>query len=50
MRRRGGGCDSWGHGQLTRENHRYGFHMPKTNARDKFYTKLEQERAAEKAA
>ncbi|SPO07126.1 related to cytochrome-c oxidase chain VIIa [Cephalotrichum gorgonifer] len=27
----------------------YGYHMPRTNARDNFYRKLEQERAAEKA-
>ena len=27
---------------------RHGFHMPRTNARDKFYAKLEQERAAER--
>ncbi|KAL2111239.1 hypothetical protein VUR80DRAFT_10366 [Thermomyces stellatus] len=26
----------------------YGFHKPRTAARDNFYTKLEQERAAEK--
>lgn len=25
---------------------RYGYHMPRTNARDRFYEKLEQERAA----
>ena len=27
---------------------RYGFHMPRTNARDAFYNKLEEQRAAEK--
>ncbi|CAI4215695.1 unnamed protein product [Parascedosporium putredinis] len=27
----------------------YGYHMPRTNKRDAFYAKLEQERAAEKA-
>jgi hypothetical protein len=27
---------------------RYGFHMPRTNARDNYYIKLEEERAAQK--
>lgn len=26
--------------------HRYGYHMPRTNARDNYYKKLEDERAA----
>jgi cytochrome c oxidase subunit 7 len=26
--------------------HRYGYHMPRTNARDNYYKKLEEERAA----
>ncbi|RFN49210.1 cytochrome c oxidase subunit 7 [Fusarium flagelliforme] len=26
----------------------YGFHMPRTNARDNYYIKLEEERAAQK--
>jgi len=30
---------------LTRQ-HRYGYHMPRTHARDKYYKKLEDERAA----
>lgn len=28
-------------------NIRYGFHVPRTNARDNFYAKLEQKRASE---
>lgn len=28
----------------------YGFHMPRTNARDKFYRQLEAERAEKAAA
>ncbi|KAF4342704.1 cytochrome c oxidase subunit 7 [Fusarium beomiforme] len=27
---------------------RYGYHMPRTNARDNYYIKLEEERAAQK--
>lgn len=30
---------------LTFNNHRYGFHMPRTHARDAFYSKVEQEKA-----
>lgn len=29
--------------------YRYGFHMPRTNARDNYYIKLEEERAAQKS-
>ncbi|KAF4121013.1 cytochrome c oxidase subunit 7 [Geosmithia morbida] len=28
----------------------YGFHVPRTNARDNFYAKLEEKRAADKAS
>jgi hypothetical protein len=28
---------------------RYGYHVPRTNARDNFYNKLEEQRAAENA-
>jgi hypothetical protein len=28
---------------------RYGFHVPRTNARDNFYSKLEEKRASENA-
>ena len=28
--------------------HRYGFHVPRTVARDTFYAKLEEQRAADK--
>lgn len=28
--------------------HRYGFHVPRTVARDNFYSKLEEKRASEK--
>ena len=33
---------------LTRR--RYGYHMPRTNARDNFYKKIEEERAAKASA
>lgn len=29
--------------------YRYGFHVPRTNARDNFYSKLEDKRASENA-
>jgi hypothetical protein len=32
------------------DRHRYGYHVPRTNLRDKYYTKLEQEKAAAKEA
>lgn len=35
--------------QFLTTGSRYGYHVPRTNARDNFYTKLEEHRAAEKA-
>lgn len=32
--------------RLIANTHRYGYHMPRTNARDNYYRKLEAERAA----
>lgn len=33
-------------GEQGTNDDRYGYHMPRTNARDRFYEKIEQERAA----
>ncbi|KAK1480658.1 cytochrome c oxidase subunit COX9 [Colletotrichum cuscutae] len=38
------------HPRKLRLNHRYGFHMPRTNARDSYYAKLEQQKAEARKA
>lgn len=39
----------WSEERVRTDNHRYGYHVPRTEARDNHYIKLEAERAAEKA-
>lgn len=45
---RNGSKETFGAGFVVLTEDRYGYHMPRTNARDAFYIKLESERAENK--